>query len=91
MTPSDNGRPVRKIKVRLVPPEKKELAIRTPFIKLDSALKLADVVGSGGMAKLLIEDEQIRVNGEVCTQRGKKLRDGDRVTLGPEEFGVKQA
>ena len=77
MTPSDNGRPVRKIKVRLVPPEKKELAIRTPFIKLDSALKLADVVGSGGMAKLLIEDEQIRVNGEVCTQRGKKLYPGD--------------
>ena len=77
MTPSDNGRPVRKIKVRLVPPVKKELTIRTPFIKLDSALKLADVVGSGGMAKLLIEDEQIRVNGEVCTQRGKKLYPGD--------------
>ena len=72
-----SGRPVKKIKVRLVPPVKKELTIRTPFIKLDSALKLADVVGSGGMAKLLIEDEQIRVNGEICTQRGKKLYPGD--------------
>ena len=54
-------------------------------------MKLADAVGSGGTAKLLIEDGQVRVNGEVCTQRGKKLRDGDRVTIGPEEFGVKQA
>ena len=88
---SEKGKPVRKIKVRLVPPTEKTLSITTPFIKLDSAMKLADAVGSGGMAKMVIEDEQVRVNGEVCTQRGKKLRDGDRVTLGPEEFGVKQA
>ena len=88
---NDNGRPVKKIKVRLIPPEEKMLAITTPFIKLDSAMKLADAVGSGGMAKIVIEDEQVRVNGEVCTQRGKKLRGGDRVTVGPEEFGVKQA
>ena len=73
----NNGKPVKKIKVRLVPPEEKKLYITTPFIKLDSALKLADIAGSGGMAKLLIEDEQIRVNGEVCTQRGKKLYPGD--------------
>ena len=72
-----NGRPVKKIKVRLVPTEKKELAIHTPFIKLDSAMKLADAVGSGGTAKLLIEDGQVRVNGEICTQRGKKLYPGD--------------
>ena len=72
------GKPVKKIKVRLVPPKKKTLAITTPFIKLDSAMKLADAVGSGGTAKLLIEDGQVRVNGEVCTQRGKKLYPGDR-------------
>ena len=75
---SANGKPVKKIKVRLVPPEKKALAITTPFIKLDSAMKLADAVGSGGTAKLLIEDEKVRVNGEICTQRGKKLYPGDR-------------
>jgi ribosome-associated protein YbcJ (S4-like RNA binding protein) len=34
---------------------------------------------------------EVRVNGEVCTQRGKKLRGGDRVALGPEEYTVKQA
>lgn len=72
-----NGRPVRKIKVRLIPPEEKRVVITTPFIKLDAAMKLADVVGSGGMAKVLIENEQVRVNGEVCTQRGKKLYPGD--------------
>ena len=75
---NENGRPVKKIKVRLVPPQEKTLAITTPFIKLDSAMKLADAVGSGGTAKLLIEDEQVRVNGEICTQRGKKLYPGDR-------------
>ena len=73
-----NGKPVRKIKVRLVPPEERTLPITTPFIKLDSAMKLADAAGSGGTAKLLIEDGQVRVNGEICTQRGKKLYPGDR-------------
>ena len=67
----------KKIKVRLIPPEEKTLAITTPFIKLDSALKLADIAGSGGMAKLLIEDGAIRIDGEVCLQRGKKLYPGD--------------
>ena len=75
---NENGKPVKKIKVRLIPPQEKTLAITTPFIKLDSAMKLADAVGSGGTAKLLIEDEQVRVNGEICTQRGKKLYPGDR-------------
>ena len=54
-----------------------ELAIHTEFIKLQDALKYANVVYSGGEAKQLILDEQVKVNGEVCTMRGKKLRDGD--------------
>ena len=54
-----------------------ELSIYTEFIKLDAALKLANVVESGGMAKNLILDEQVKVNGEVCTMRGKKLYSGD--------------
>ena len=85
---NDNGRPVKKIKVRLIPPEKKTLAITTPFIKLDSAMKLADAVGSGGMAKIVIEDEQVRVNGEVCTQRGKKLYPGDRFRFDNIEYVI---
>ena len=84
------GKPVKKIKVRLVPPEKKALAITTPFIKLDSAMKLADAVGSGGMAKMLIEDGQVRVNGEVCTQRGKKLYPGDSFRFENTDYTVEQ-
>ena len=68
-----------------------EIEIYSDFIKLDAFLKYAGVVGTGGEAKIRIAAGLVRVNGEVCTQRGKKLRDGDRVTIGPEEFGVKQA
>ena len=67
------------------------IAINTEFIKLDALLKYAALVGTGGEAKIRIAAGLVCVNGEVCTQRGKKLRDGDRVTIGPEEFGVKQA
>ena len=53
------------------------LKIHTEFIKLDAALKLANVIESGGMAKTVIQDEQVKVNGEICTMRGKKLYPGD--------------
>ena len=53
------------------------LVIHTEFIKLQDALKYANVVYSGGEAKQLILDGQVTVNGEVCTMRGKKLRPGD--------------
>ena len=54
-----------------------ELAIHTEFIKLQDALKYANLVYSGGEAKQLILDEQVKVNGEICTMRGKKLYPGD--------------
>ena len=54
-----------------------ELAITTEYIKLQDAMKFANVVYSGGEAKQLILDEQVKVNGEICTMRGKKLRPGD--------------
>ncbi|MBO5129455.1 MAG: RNA-binding S4 domain-containing protein [Oscillospiraceae bacterium] len=53
------------------------LTIHTEYIKLQDALKYANVVYSGGEAKQLILEEQVKVNGEICTMRGKKLRDGD--------------
>ena len=55
------------------------IQITTEFIKLDAFLKFAGVAGTGGEAKLLIADGRIKVNGEVCTQRGKKLHPGDAV------------
>ena len=53
------------------------VTIHTEYIKLQDAMKLANAVGSGGEAKVLIQDGQVSVNGEVCTMRGKKLRPGD--------------
>ena len=57
--------------------KKQEIAIKSEFIKLDSLLKLADMVSSGGEAKTFIQNGWVKVNGEVCTMRGKKLRPGD--------------
>ena len=54
------------------------VAIHTEFIKLQDALKYANAVESGGMAKAVIQEGEVKVNGEVCTMRGKKLRPGDR-------------
>lgn len=53
------------------------VCIGTEYIKLESALKLANAVASGGEAKNLIQDGQALVNGQVCTMRGKKLYPGD--------------
>lgn len=66
---------VIKFRPKVISEEK--LFIDTPFIKLDSAMKLAGVVGTGGEAKMLIEDSLVKVNGEICVQRGKKLYSGD--------------
>lgn len=60
------------------------IQITTEFIKLDSLLKFANVVGTGGEAKMAIADGDVSVNGAICTMRGKKIRPGDVVTLGNE-------
>ena len=58
------------------------IAITTEFIRLQDLMKLADLVSSGGEAKVLIQDGQVTVNGETCLQRGRKLRPGDTVQFG---------
>ena len=62
------------------------VVISTEFIKLQDAMKFANIVYSGGEAKQLILDEQVLVNGEVCTIRGKKLRPGDRFTFQEQTY-----
>lgn len=57
------------------------ITITTEYIRLQDLMKLANMVGSGGEAKQLIQDGQVTVNGETCLQRGKKLRPGDTVTF----------
>ena len=66
-----------KVVVKKKEPNTTPLAIHTEFIKLQDAMKYANVVYSGGEAKQLILEEQVKVNGEVCTMRGKKLYPGD--------------
>ena len=65
-----------------------EIKIKTDFIKLDAFLKFCGEAGTGGEAKLLVAGGEIKVNGEVCTMRGKKLYPGDRVSAPGGEYCV---
>ncbi|MBR4099153.1 MAG: RNA-binding S4 domain-containing protein [Clostridium sp.] len=64
--------------------ESHEIKIYTEFIKLQDLLKFAGAVETGGDAKLIILEGRVKVNGEVCTMRGKKMRPGDRAVLDDE-------
>lgn len=66
-----------------------EIIIKEDFIRLDSALKFASLVATGGYAKIVIQNGEVLVNGEVCTQRGKKLRLGDIFSFDGVEVIVK--
>ena len=65
-----------------------EVKITTEFIKLDAFLKWCGAVSLGSEAKILIQEGEALVNGEVCTQRGKKLRVGDTVEFDGEIYKV---
>ena len=54
-----------------------KIVITTEYIKLQDLLKFANIVSTGGEAKIIIQEGLVKVNGEVCTMRGKKLRPGD--------------
>mgnify|MGYP003195012890 CR=1 FL=1 len=70
------------------------IVIHTEFIKLDALLKYAGLCETGGEAKSVVQEglvcvnEEVTVNGEVCTMRGKKIRPGDRVSFGGSEIEV---
>lgn len=68
--------------------EQKTISIKEEFIRLDSAMKLAGLVSTGGHAKLCIQNGEVTVNGVCCTARGKKLRPGDTVTFNGHQFTV---
>lgn len=71
--------------------EKQVIFIETEFIKLQDLLKFAGLVETGGQAKILIQDGYVTVNGEICTMRGKKIRNGDIVTLDDDTLEVRQS
>ena len=66
----------------------KTITITTEFIKLQDLLKFASLVSTGGEAKIVISEEEVTVNGEICTQRGKKIRPGDEVEFRGEVLTV---
>ncbi len=71
--------------------EIKNLTIKEEFIKLDAALKLAGFVSTGGHAKMVIQDGLVKVNGEVCLQRGKKLHLGETAEFDGNTLVIKNA
>ncbi len=64
------------------------VSINTEYIRLDQLMKLAGLTDTGGMAKMLIQQGYVFVNGECCTMRGKKIRPGDTVTVEQETVTV---
>lgn len=78
-----------KIKVRRYNPDAVEaVRVRGEYITLDNLLKFVGAVATGGEAKSLIQAGSVTVNGEVCTMRGKKLREGDLVRCGDRKLEV---
>ena len=66
----------------------KEIEIKEDFIRLDSALKLAGFVSTGGHAKIVIQNGEVKINDEVCTMRGKKLRSKDMAEYDGKKFVI---
>lgn len=67
-----------------------KIKIETEYIKLQDLLKLCGLTGTGGEAKIVIQNGEVMVNGEVCTMRGKKLRSGDVVEFDGKRIAVEQ-
>ena len=67
------------------------IAIETEFIKLQQFLKFANAVSSGSDAKYFIQEGNVKVNGEVCTMRGKKIYEGDTVEFDGVEYKAVKA
>ena len=67
------------------------ITITTEYIKLQDLLKFAAVASTGGEAKIMVQEGQVTVNGEVCTQRGRKIRPGDDVCTNGAHYTVSYA
>lgn len=77
-----------KIKVSVAPHKQEEIKINTEFIQLQSLLKFKGISETGGQAKEFIQDGIVKVNGEVCTARGKKIRSGDVVSIFGTDYKI---
>lgn len=77
-----------KYKLKIAEKKQEEIKISTEFIKLDSLLKFAGVAETGSMAKMLVQNRKVKVNGEICTARGKKIKNNDIVSFRNIELKV---
>jgi ribosome-associated protein len=86
---SATKRYIMKIKVKIAEKKQQDFELKGEYIRLDDLLKNVGVVNTGGHAKIIIQDGEVKVNGETCTMRGKKLRSGDTAEYERVIYNVK--
>ena len=77
-----------KIKAKATPRKNENVKITTEFIRLDAFLKFKGIAETGGQAKTFIQDGIVKVNGETCTARGKKIHGGDIVSVFSVDYKI---
>ena len=78
-----------KIRVKVAEKKQQDFELKGEYIRLDDLLKNVGVVNTGGHAKIIIQNGEVKVNGEICTMRGKKLRSGDTAEFERVIYNVK--
>ncbi|MCM1114844.1 MAG: RNA-binding S4 domain-containing protein [Clostridium sp.] len=78
-----------RVKVKAAERKNETVKISTDFIRLDSFLKFKGIAETGGQAKQFINDGIVKVNNEICTARGKKIRDNDTVSIFSTDYHIK--
>lgn len=78
-----------KIKVKKAERKSEDVVITTDFIRLDSFLKFKGIAMTGGEAKQFVQDGIVKVDGEICTARGKKIRSGNTVSVFSVDYHIK--
>lgn len=79
---------MKKLNAKIAARQKEKIQISTPFIKLDSLLKFAGAAVTGAAAKQIVQEGRVKVNGEVCTARGKKIKNGDIVSFLKTDYEI---
>lgn len=79
---------MKRLNAKIAVRQREKIEISTPFIKLDSLLKFAGAAETGAVAKQLVQEGRVKVNGEVCTARGKKIKSGDIVSFLKTDYEI---
>ena len=79
---------MKRLNAKIAARQREKIEISTPFIKLDSLLKFAGAAETGAVAKQLVQEGRVKVNGEVCTARGTKIKSGDSVSFLKTDYEI---